>query len=236
MSRDGSESGHPSQTSVPFLGTSSVAVGPLWITSFGRCRSDTNPFPRLLPFRGAAPGNGSGFLSSPDENRWAGAIADKLPLIDPALHRVSVIFSPSERTQRPRQAWLAMLDSLWNIDKHHSIHIGNVTVELQHLRVVRRSDGDAINFAMGSLGPRGVDLDTLDTEAHLLRLRMTEPWPDSLDKVQVERGVRVNLFLDYGAPGFGKNMNFAQGNMHNAVVLAAHTFEQEFHVARAQPR
>jgi hypothetical protein len=182
------------------------------------------------PIGWGSPWKTIGFPIVTDEANWKGtALTKKLALVDPGLHSRFRDLQPFVTDPAtPKQAWLAMLDGLWNTDKHRLVHIANLTVALEHLAVTRRSNGAPIRFTMGSLGPRGYTDSTYDAEAHLLRLGMLEPWPESTDEVEVERGVRVNLFLDPDVPGFAKNMDFAQRHMHNTAVLAIHAFEAEF--------
>jgi hypothetical protein len=164
-----------------------------------------------------------------DPNEWNNALARKLALVDPGLHDRFRDLQPFvTNPAMPDQEPLAMLDGLWNIDKHRVVHLANVDIALEVLKVWRRADGRALDFGFRSWGPRRLDLDRFDEKTQLARLEMREPWPDTPEKVKHERGLRVNLALDLGAPGFGKNMQFVHVQIHNAVVRTARAFEPEF--------
>ncbi len=182
-----------------------------------------HPIPYDSPWRYI----GFPIVLKPDD--WSGAIGSRLALVDRRLHTKFRDLQPFvTNPNSPAQAWLAMLDGLWNIDKHRSIHIANLTVALEHLKVTRRADGHTLSFDFAPWGPRTVDVAAFNTQTQLARIRMREPWPQTVDEVEMERGLRASFHLDYGAPGFGRDLTWAQAHMHNAAVLAAHTFEPEF--------
>jgi hypothetical protein len=199
----------------------------VWALSLRHQTSPPPPFP--IPW--SSPWKRIGFPIVHDASNWNGALTTRLALVDPALHSRFYDLQPFVTNPAdPSQAWLQMLDDLWNIDKHRAIHIGRLTVAFETLTVRRRINGALIPCTFQSSGPQSIDLYDIEAEANLGRLTNTDfrAWPETPAEMQVERGFRVNLFLDPSEPGLGKNMEFAMGNMHNAVVLAAHAFEPEF--------
>jgi hypothetical protein len=193
-------------------------------------RHQTNP-PPPFPIPWSSPWKRLGFPIVDDSNNWNGALTSRLALIDPALHSRFYDLQPFVvNPSNPGEAWLQMLDDLWNIDKHRSVHIGDLTVALEVLTPRRASDGQLIPCTFESYGPQVIDVSSLNAETNLGKFTNTNfsDWPSTPQEMQMERGVRVNLFLDPSEPGMGKNIQTAISYMHNTVVWVAHVFEPEF--------
>jgi hypothetical protein len=170
-----------------------------------------------------------GFPVVTDARYWADMVRTKLGLVDPALHGQFHDVQPFVvNTVDPQSGWLAMIDALWTADKHRVVRIGNLTIDLERLTFTRQSDGVELPFVWQSSGPQTYFGSTSDAEAYLGRLAVDPRlWPAKPPKVEVYRGFRVNLFMDPGPPGYGKNMHGALTNMHNTAVWIASTFDQQ---------
>jgi hypothetical protein len=162
-------------------------------------------------------------------NNWKSALGSKLRLVDPNLHADFRSVQPFVTGPKaPEEEWLAMLEGLWNVDKHRVVHIANVDISLEMLNVTLKSNGRALQFSFVPGGPQRLDLGAFDKETHLGRVWPQDPWPEGVDEGQVERGIRVNVLLDDGSPGFGKNMEFIQNQINHAVIYTACIFEPLF--------
>lgn len=77
-----------------------------------------DPIPRGDPWRTVA------FPVVLDKNRWKDATDVRLRFVDPALHTRFHRLQPFyRRKNRPERDPLAILDELWNIDKHRHLHL-----------------------------------------------------------------------------------------------------------------
>ena len=199
----------------------------VWALSIRHQTAPPPPFP--IPW--SSPWKKVGFPIVHNVDNWNGAITSRLALVNPSLYPNFRNLQPFVVNQStPEETWLQMLDDLWNIDKHRVVHVGLLTVALEMLTPTDKRSGRLIPCTFESYGPQGIDVASLEAEADLGKFTGTDfaNWPATADEVQMERGVRVNLFLDPSEPGMGKNMQTALSYMHNSVVLAAHVFEPEF--------
>jgi hypothetical protein len=85
-----------------------------------------DPIPRRSPWRNIA------FPVCRKSDDWAGLWGTKMWAADPALMAVLEKFQPYfDRKTAPDREPLAVLEELWNIDKHRHLHLVNATVELE---------------------------------------------------------------------------------------------------------
>jgi hypothetical protein len=91
-----------------------------------------DPIPRKSPWRSV------GFPACRKSTEWPHQWATKLWAVDPALKAVLQPFQPFYGGKNPADREpLAVLEELWNIDKHRHLHLVNATVELRDVFSVK---------------------------------------------------------------------------------------------------
>jgi hypothetical protein len=139
-------------------------------------------------------------------NDWPSLWGSKMWATDPRLRAVLERFQPFYRGQNPPDREpLAVLDELWNIDKHRHLHLVNATIELRDVISVEAIPGlPRIDFeviskrAPGPLkGPtdigRARPIDRPGVQTPRTNLPQMFMYPD----------LAVDVAFDQGAPAYG---------------------------------
>lgn len=105
-----------------------------------------DPIPRKSPWRDV------GFPACRKSSEWPHQFGTKLWGVDPALKAVLKPFQPFYGGKNPADREpLAVLEELWNIDKHRHLHLVNATIELRDVFSVKPFPGmPDLDFALVS--------------------------------------------------------------------------------------
>ena len=141
-----------------------------------------------------------------DQTNWPSQRTQKLWAIDPALMAILERFQPFYGGQNPADREpLAVLDELWNIDKHRHLHLVNATIELRDVVSVEPIPGlPRIDFEVVSkrapgplVGPteigRARPIDRAGVQTPRTNLPQMFMYPD----------LAVDVAFDEGAPAYG---------------------------------
>jgi hypothetical protein len=191
-------------------------------TRFQTMPPPAHPFPRKSPWRDIS----FPIVLKPQD--WKSTLGSRLRLIDPRHHAAFRELQPFHTSPAaPEREALAMLDGLWNIDKHRAINFPKMDVQLVSMSATRLSSGEPIRFEVESFGPQRIDRVALDRKTQLAQLRLIDPWPETPAEVKVDRVIGVDVLLDQGSPGFGQPMTIVHDAVNEATVRAIHKFESE---------
>jgi hypothetical protein len=157
------------------------------------------PIPRGDPWRNIW------FPILQDPGQWAGATANQLWAIHQALLAQIEPLQPYRTGQNaPEREPLAVLQELWNIDKHRHLHLVNATVELHDVVSAEPFPGAPhLKFAIVSQRAPG----PLVNRAEIGRARMIrEPGGllgVTLPQMHMDALVAVDVAFDQGYPAYG---------------------------------
>lgn len=162
-----------------------------------------------VDFRGPAPDDplppGSpwrriGFPIVTDNKRWASAEPPGgLWAIDPSLISTFKEYQPFvSRRDRPDQEALAILQELWNIDKHRHVHVGVVGVAPNLGQILALPDAGR-GVVRTIRGKRTLELNTM---IELFSVTIEKQVPQY---VEMNWGVDFQLSFDHGPPAFGRD-------------------------------
>ena len=161
-----------------------------------------------------------------DSTRWDDNFARKLwgvPDME-ALFKAQQPFST--RPEAPEQEPLAMLEGLWNIDKHRHIHFADVQVRLEDVTFEWRGTGRPIRARV--LSQCLHEGWALEDSAPLADVRFLEPVPaDRYGEMDVNRQLASHVILEEGPPAFGEYVLKAIALMTTDVWRVVAEFQEE---------
>jgi hypothetical protein len=177
-----------------------------------------DPIPRGNPWRQIA------FPICLNESAWVSAVQNQLWAIDPALAAGIKTLQPFETGKlAPEREPLAVLQELWNIDKHRHLHLVNATVELHDVLSVNPfPHGDetdelmTLDFEIVSKRAAG----ELVGETEVGRARMV-PKPGgliavSIPEMHMNARIAIQVAFDQGAPAYGAGVIETLRSLGNA--------------------
>jgi hypothetical protein len=157
---------------------------------------------------------------------WSSVWGRRMWATDPALKAIFERFQPYFGGKNPaNREPLAVLDELWNIDKHRHLHLVNATVDLRDVFSVEPFPGMP-NIAFEVVSKRALGPLVGPTEIGRARMvrrpdgRLTAPFatgPDgsesspgiiavSLPQVHMNPDLAVDVAFDQGAPAYGRSV------------------------------
>lgn len=195
-----------------------------------------DPIPRSNRWRNIA------FPICRNTNDWGNLWATKMWAADPALMTVLEPFQPyfSEKNPADREP-LAVLEELWNIDKHRHLHLVNSTIELRDVVSTKPFPGipDIAFEVISKTAPGQLVGPTEIGRARMVRRpdgRLTAPiatGPDgemspgliaiNLPQVHMNPDLAVDVAFDQGAPAYGGSVLKTLRSIHKTVqnIVAA---------------
>lgn len=156
-----------------------------------------------------------------DARKWRSIWGSKMWAADPALMAVLERFQPYFSGKNPADREpLAVLDELWNIDKHRHLHLVNSTIELRDVVSAKPFPGipDIAFEVISKTAPGPLVGPTEIGRARMIRRpdgRLTAPMagPDgemspgilatNLPQVHMNPDLAVDVAFDQGAPAYG---------------------------------
>ena len=168
------------------------------------------PIPRKSPWRSIS------FPACRQHSEWQEQWSKKLWAVDPALKTVLKRFQPFYGGKNPaNREPLAVLEELWNIDKHRHLHLVNSTIELRDVIPARPFPGipDFAFEVISKSAPGPLEGPAEIGRARMLRGpdgRLTGPFNDgpgiiatSLPQVHMNPDLAIDVAFDQGAPAYG---------------------------------
>jgi hypothetical protein len=128
----------------------------------------------------------------------------KLWAVDPSYVAIIEAFQPfATGQQAPDREPLAVLQELWNIDKHRHLHLVNMTIELMDILSVEPFPGAPyVEFDVVSKRARG----PLVGHAEIGRARLIpnkQVLAMTLPQMNMDPSIAVDIAFDQGAPAYG---------------------------------
>lgn len=165
----------------------------------------TNP-PPADPIPGDDPWRKVWFPVCLRESVWVnGAVPQQLNFIDPTLLAALKQLQPFATGQNaPHREPLAVLQELWNIDKHRHLHLVNVTVELGEVITRNPLPGEP-RVVLEIVSKRAPGPVVGRTEIGRVRVN---PWPGTilprmLPMMHMYPHAAIDVAFDQGAPAYG---------------------------------
>jgi hypothetical protein len=124
--------------------------------------------------------------------------------IDPAQVTIIERLQPFTTGQPPGRSPLAMLDELWNIDKHRHLHLVNATIELEDIVSVQPFPGlPDVEFEIVTRKAPGPLIGRTEVGRARLVRRPGGVIAMSLPQVHVSPRLALDIAFDPSAPTYG---------------------------------
>jgi hypothetical protein len=160
-----------------------------------------------------------------DSKNWDGRAGKDLWALDPAQVAIFKELQPFYTGQQaPNREPLAVLDELWNIDKHRHLHLVNATVELRDVLSVSPFPG-APNVEFEVVSKRAPGPLVGRAEVGRAQLIPGEVLAMTLPEVHMDPRIAVDVAFDQGPPAHGGLLLHSLGQMGETVdeIIAALT-------------
>jgi hypothetical protein len=158
-----------------------------------------DPIPRDDPWRRI------GFPICLNKDGWANAVTQQLWAVGPALIADLKALQPFEIDQHaPDHEPLAVLQELWNIDKHRHLHLVNVSVELHDVLFAEAFPGlPEMEFEVVSKRAPGPLVGKTEIGRAQLITRPGGILASSLPHVGMNPRLAIDVAFGQGAPAYG---------------------------------
>lgn len=167
-----------------------------------------------------------------DPAKWTAAVKRSLWAVDPRLHADFKALQPFEARNRhsppglPEREPLAVLQELWNIDKHRRIHLTDLEITLHKAHLVVVETGAPVTYTFSAPPtPR-----PFKGKAELGRLRVAAqsiPLDRALE-MDMEWELAYDIRFDPGAPCFGALLGDTLRTIKDSVNGVIVQFAPEF--------
>ncbi len=160
-----------------------------------------------------------GFPIITDESKWAPTLKGPLWAVDPSLTPTFKKYQPFLTGQHaPDREPLAILQELWNIDKHRHIHVVAIAAgpDPRHIFALPTQGRGIIKHVRGA---RELKLNTM---TELFSVELDEP---VLQYVDMDWKIHFDITFDQGPPAYGRDpIDFLQ-DVKDAVTAIVAEFE-----------